>query len=164
MNNGMISPFRFAIVCICLLFSVFILSYMAISALAADVYHTDSAEYNFTIGGKNYTNYADLTMTEDGFSYPGVWIHSRNAMMPAGYLGAKARLYKETSPGAGTYYLISAGAWSYTQSACTGYHDLAEREDNLPAGYYMSCGESAVYYNGEYIRYWTYPTPFIQIR
>ncbi len=155
---------RIIVVCLSLILVGFLISYAATSALAAEVYKTTSAEYNFTVGGKNYKNYADLIMTEDGYSFPGVWVESKSGMVSAGYFGARARLYKETSPGANTYYLITAGAWTYNQSACTGYHNLADREDNLPAGYYMSCGESAVYYNGTYVRYWTYPTPFIQIR
>lgn len=164
MKKCAIPNIRIVAGCICLLLVAYIGSYIVTTAFATEVYHVESAEYNFTVGGKNYANLADLTMTEDGYSFPGVTVRSKYEMAPAGYLGARPCLYKEAAPGSNTYYLITAGTWGYNDGPCHSLGNLADREENLPAGYYMCCGETAVYYNGTYVRQWSYPTPFIQIR
>lgn len=137
----------------------FLISFLTVTVFAVSV---DGSEWSFKIGGKNYKNYSSLLYTQTDRFIATTSLTCENGSQPAGYLGACARVYKQNSDGS-TYSLVSQGAWSY--STGTNNQVAALKSYSNPAkGYYIGSGQTAVYYNGDYQRNWTYGTPLIQVR
>lgn len=80
-----------------------------------------------------------------------------------GYLGVSSKIYRETSSGAGTYYLVYSSDWIYNSSEASGLSAHTNAVGDLTSGDYMVQGRTAVYYDGEYQYKNTHITPFIQV-
>lgn len=144
--------------CVLLLVVGFIMSFLTVIAFATT---TTSSKYSFYCGSTKYTNYAQLSI-EDNDGVAWTTIGADYTWCDPGYLGVNPRIYKETSSGAGTYYLIEAGAWTYNTDSA-GAYSASSIANNLSSGDYMAQGQTAVYYNGAYQYKYTHITPFINV-
>ena len=145
--------------CLSVLIIAFLISFLTVAVFAVSV---DGSEYSFSVGRNNYKNFSSLLYTQTDRFIATTSLTCENGSLPAGYLGACARIYKQNSNGS-TYSLVSQGAWSY--STGTNNQVAALKSYSNPAkGYYIGSGQTAVYYNGDYQRDWTYGTPLIQVK
>ena len=145
--------------CLAVLTIAFLISFLTVAVYAVSV---DGSESSFSVGGNNFKNYSSLLYTQTDRFIATTSLKCKNTSLPAGYLGACARIYKQNSDGS-SYSLVSQGDWSY--STGTNSQVAALKSYSNPAkGYYIGSGQTAVYYNGDYQRNWTYGTPLIQVR
>ncbi len=148
----------------CMLFLTIgvMLSFITVTALAANVDMVEGPKKIFQLGSGNYRNYAILTYSHSSMvATPSTHIDCTSGTCPAGHLGALADIYKEIS--ADTYTLYSAGSWYYSTSEVSGVGNAANTVKNIPKGNYMCKGQTAVYYSGAYRRQDTYSTPLLSI-
>lgn len=135
------------------------LSFLLLSVLAASA---TGSTYSFYCGENKFSLYASLSI-ENNQGVASTRLYSTDVRSPAGYLGAAANIYRESSPGAGTYYLVAAGQWFYNDSTSGGIYVSTDLVPIHVSGNYMAQGDTAVYYNGSYQYRYTYITPFITI-
>ena len=91
-----------------------------------------------------------------------VWSHAnikctQSVNVPAGYMGAYARLYNES----GT--LVKASGWSYNSSACAGI-GIMTPSYYTSSGTYYGHGQVRMYNGNGYANYNTTKSPYIQGR
>ena len=145
--------------CLALLVVGFVISFNAVTVYATE---TTGSTSTFWYGLKKYSKYAMLT-TSSTYIHGTTNLTCKSGTCDSGYLGVSSNVYRETSSGSGTYYLVTAGAWAYNSSAASSLTTFSSTVEIPSSGYYMSQGKTAVYYDGAYQYNYTNVTPFIQI-
>lgn len=136
--------------CFTSLLTGILVSFLMVSAFAEMIVVTGDKK-TFTVGGTNYSNYAELTYLDNTDMSGHLEIRNLSGNSnPAGCLGAQPMIYKRQNPNM-TYELAQSSDWVYSRTASRIFIVSKTVQSLSKRYYYVTTGETAVYSNGNYV-------------